>query len=462
MTLELNRWRAAMAAQTDEAGRWFTFAQAAAAFAESAESAIERTVAVDCLQNLATAWLDADATDRAQGIIVEKFKDVPSGADWIKQDKPKPNGKGRHKPRIQSKAEFVAGFVPPDYLVDGILQRRFIYSLTGLTGHAKTAVALLIASLVASTEANVTLGDRRVEHGRVIYFVGENPDDVRMRVIGRDHRRGGVPTDDRIFFIPGIFNIAEMFSVLDDDMRRNGEAVLIIIDTSAAYFVGKEELNNVEMGAYARLLRTLTTLPGGPCVIALCHPVKHAQEQSQLLPRGGGAYLNEMDGNLTLWRVADDAVELHHTGKFRGPDFPAMTFRLDAIDDCPALVDAKGRSITTVQAVPINQKEEETLEARALKEEDLVLAAYLADPKRSFVDIAEVCGISFRNGAPNKKKVERILRKLEKGPPKLATRNRHGWALTELGKEQAREVALRLEKERADQDERARQESLRF
>src|SRR5262249_42607783 len=29
---------------------------------------------------------------------------------------------------IQSSAQFVQGFVPPDYLIDGLLQRRFLYS----------------------------------------------------------------------------------------------------------------------------------------------------------------------------------------------------------------------------------------------------------------------------------------------------------------------------------------------
>ena len=45
--------------------------------------------------------------------------------------------------------------------------------------------------------------------------------------------------------------------------------------------------------------RTLTTLPGGPCVLVLCHPIKHVSEPEQLLPRGGGAFLAEVDGNLT-------------------------------------------------------------------------------------------------------------------------------------------------------------------
>src|SRR5262245_45675118 len=38
----------------------------------------------------------------------------------------------------QPSSRFVADFVPPDYLIDGLLQRRFCYSLTAPTGAGKT------------------------------------------------------------------------------------------------------------------------------------------------------------------------------------------------------------------------------------------------------------------------------------------------------------------------------------
>ena len=50
---------------------------------------------------------------------------------------------------MQTSAEFVAGFAPPDYLIDGVMQRRYVYSFTGPTGSGKTTIALLIAAHVA-------------------------------------------------------------------------------------------------------------------------------------------------------------------------------------------------------------------------------------------------------------------------------------------------------------------------
>jgi hypothetical protein len=52
------------------------------------------------------------------------------------------------EPLIKSSSAFIKGFIPPDYLIDGILQRRFIYSLTAPTGGGKTAIALCLSASV--------------------------------------------------------------------------------------------------------------------------------------------------------------------------------------------------------------------------------------------------------------------------------------------------------------------------
>jgi RecA-family ATPase len=190
-------------------------------------------------------------------------------------------------PPILSKAEFRRGFVPPDYLVDGILQRGFIYSLTGQTGAGKTAVALRMAELVTAYGPIVRMfGGHEVERGRCVYFVGENPDDVRMRIIGSDSKRTGATDQDNIEFIPGVFDIDGLFSRREEAVAARGPVDLVIVDTSAAYFPGEDENNNVEIGKHPCKLRRLTTLPGKPTVLVVCLPVKHVTEAWQLMPRG--------------------------------------------------------------------------------------------------------------------------------------------------------------------------------
>ena len=52
--------------------------------------------------------------------------------------------------RIQTLAEFTADFVAPEWIVDGIIQRGRLYTLTAPTGHAKTAFMLYASAQIAA------------------------------------------------------------------------------------------------------------------------------------------------------------------------------------------------------------------------------------------------------------------------------------------------------------------------
>jgi hypothetical protein len=336
---------------------------------------------------------------------------------------------------VKTLQEFLDGFVPPDYLLDGILQRRFVYSLTAQTGHGKTALALLIARVVGGSDPKATVGKHGAEKGHVVYFAGENPDDLRMRVLGDEH----LHNDDeaRISFIPGTISIEAMRAKIEAEIKRLGGVDLVIVDTSAAYFNGKDELSNTEMGAHARLLRTLTTLPGGPCVLVLCHPVKHVTDPSQLLPRGGGAFLAEVDGNLTLWKHDGVLLDLHHTDKLRGPGFEPISLRLETVTTT-RLMDKKGRLIPTVRAVWISDSETERETEDARSDEDILLQAMLV-PGRSVAKLATACEWLTSKGEPHKSKVDRTMKRLS--ADKLVKKTRDTWMLTEAGKKAAETAA---------------------
>jgi hypothetical protein len=346
------------------------------------------------------------------------------------------------KPLLLSKAEFIAGFVPPDYLIDGILQRRFVYALTGVTGHGKTALAYLIARLVGARDAkHAFFGGHAVDKGNVVYFAGENPDDLRMRVIADDWQEQRSGGDDTISFIPGTFSLDVMADECRAKAAQMGGALdLVIVDTSAAYFLGNEENNNAQSGSHARTMRRLTELPGGPCVLVLCHPVKNASDQSQLVPRGGGAFIAEMDGNLTVWKSDDTLIELWHS-KMRGPGFEPMTFRLQRID-CDLLIDAKGRHVPSVRAVPVSDHDQAIITKSTRSDEDRLLAAMLK-PERSIADLAIASGWMLASGEPHKSKTQRRLIGLEKSG--LARKVRGAWELTEKGKTAAGAAARAAE-----------------
>jgi hypothetical protein len=342
----------------------------------------------------------------------------------------------RASPLILSSTQFIAGFVTPDYIIDGLLQRRFLYSLTGKTGAGKTAILLLIAAQVAEGKK---IGDLEVEKGRVLYFAGENADDVRMRWIALAQQMGFDPDSIDVHFIPGTFKISAMQDRIRAEIKQIGDFALIIVDTSAAYFEGDDENDNKQHGDHARRLRTLTTMPGEPCVIAACHPVKNASEDN-LIPRGGGAFLNEVDGNLTAAKsAASGAVEMHWQGKFRGPDFTPIYFVLRTVTH-ERLKDSKGRLVPTIVASPLSEQGRDDMARAARSHEDEMMVALL-DPtncKASQSELARRVGWLMRDGKPYHVLVGRVLKALARD--KLITTERGQIQLTKKGREGAEQA----------------------
>jgi energy-coupling factor transporter ATP-binding protein EcfA2 len=327
---------------------------------------------------------------------------------------------------IKSSGDFVAGFVPPDYLVDGMLQRRFCYSLTGRTGSGKTAIVLLLTACIGKGQS---LGPCEVAQGRVLYFAGENPDDVRMRWIAMaqhmDFDLGAIQVD----FIPGTFKISQLANRITKEVEERGEVGLVVVDTSAAYFEGDDENSNTQQAQHARRLRSLVNMPGGPCVLVLCHPVKNATPEN-LIPRGGGSFIAEIDGNLTC-NKEDTIVELHWQGKFRGADFAPVAFLLKTVTH-ERLKDSKGRLIPTVIASHLSETGQEELAAVARGNEVKLLAEIQRNGKASLAELARAVGWFLKNGEPYKMLVKRTMAALVKY--KLITIERDGITLTSKGR----------------------------
>ena len=177
-------------------------------------------------------------------------------------------------------------------------------------------------------------------------------------------------------------------------------------------------------------------LPGGPCGLVLCHSIKHAAEPAHLLPRGGGAFLAEVDGNLTAWKD-NKLITLHHSDKFRGPGFEPIIFRLETVI-VDALHDSKGRPIPTVRAVTISETEEEQEASAARAEENEVLLARLdGGHAMSIAELARALGWFFADGRPYKSKVHRALNRLKAAG--MMKSSRGDGDLTDKGEKAARE-----------------------
>jgi hypothetical protein len=301
----------------------------------------------------------------------------PAGAEHMV---PPPRG-----PKLVSSADFVAGFVPPDYLITGILQRRFLYAITGRTGEGKTTVCLRIAAHVAE---GIELNGAAVARGRVLYLAGENPDDIRMGWIVLMEQMGLDENEIAVDFVDGRFKISEIPDhILEAATKR--QYALVIVDTSVAFSQSIDENDNVQQLAHAEALRGLIdVLPGGPTILVCCHPPKNAGDDN-LQPRGGGAVIAEFDGNLTCKRT-ETVTEVHHQGKFRGPDFAPMHFLLESTTTA-RLRDSHGNLIYTVFAKPASEKDKEEISKAVEADLAAILAALnipLTEAERRDVQVA--------------------------------------------------------------------------
>jgi hypothetical protein len=365
---------------------------------------------------------------RWEGRVAEKAckpKPTPSGFEAVLNESKL--DVGQPLPLLLSADQFVAGFMPPAYLIDGILQRGYLYSLTARTGHGKTAVAMYVAQAIAR---GVPMHGNDVKQGTVLLLAGENPDDIRARFLVLADTYGFKAEDLKMQFVAGVIDISAKMPEIRAEAEKIGDLVLVIVDTGAAYFPGDESNSNSQQGAYARLLRQLTFLPGKPAVLVNCHPVKNASRDN-LLPMGGSAFLNEVDGNLTLWSTAERQTTLHWQGKFRGPEFEPITFELE-IADSSRVIDAAGRLMPSVVAKPVSEMKLQMEEGRQESDENMVMRAIAASRNSSIANLAIGCGFVGATGKAQKSKVFAICGRLV--DEKLLERRGNKYRITTKGK----------------------------
>jgi hypothetical protein len=134
-----------------------------------------------------------------------------------------------------------------------------------------------------------------------------------------------------------------------------------------------------------------------------------------LLPRGGGAFVNEVDTNLVLIPVSETpkVSELHWHAKHRGPDFAPISFRL-MVGTTEQLKDTKGRKIWTVTASALTRDEVDAAETAGGNRQEQLLAAMRGNRGASLAKLAEACGWTYASGEPNKSMVQRTMADLQR------------------------------------------------
>ena len=363
---------------------------------------------------------EAPPLDAYEGDGNDRIYDYMPNFDHAKAPTPSdPNPQSR--PWVmQSAAEFTADFVAPEYIVDGVIQRGRLYTLTAPTGSGKTAVMLYAAVAIAQGDM---FCDREVEQGDVLFMAGENPDDVRARMIATMENSRIDPAHCRVHFIPGTFSIRSDLDKIAEAAAKLPNLIMIVIDTFAAYFDGDDENSNAQALDFARIARRLTELPSKPAVVMPAHPVKNATK-ANLAPKGGSSLVNEVDGNLTLWNEGG-IISLHWQVKFRGPEFDALTFETRRVES-DRIMDAKGRRMPTVLAQPMLTMRKIDLARENMSIEDKLLLSIDDHPELSQRERAADVGLNHHQ------KARRFLEKMYK--QKLIKPFRTNWELTADGK----------------------------
>lgn len=338
--------------------------------------------------------LAASLAATAASVKIVNFPETPEKADvtdwferhggttealWQRVDAAKPFKIPETAQRLVFKnlAAFCAEYTPLSYTIEGVARSASLYTLTAKTGAGKTAFNVVAALAIATGRADI-LGSE-VVRGRVAYCAFENPDDIRMRF-----KIASFLLNIDLRDIEGRIVILDRRAKPEDalaELQRMADVepfAAVFVDTFAAFFDGKDVNDNVQAGEFTRRLRPFTQIAGLPSVFVSSHPVKNAPEDN-LVPYGGGAILNEVDGNLTLWKRTEGTVSLHWQGKLRGLEFAPLPFRFE-ITGSPDILDAKGRQVQLPTLRPSTEQFAEEKQLSDAETNRALLMAIIADP----------------------------------------------------------------------------------
>ena len=305
-------------------------------------------------------------------------------------------GEGEDKPKTRryTALAFKQQRVPTIPVIDGLISAGGLYTLTGGTGSGKTGVLINMALAVAFDRPDLI--GREVEPGRVLYLTAENPNKFRDRLI-LAALEFGIPESDlgdgRLQVMPGFATAAEMLAeakaMAAEAEACGGRLSFNILDTLQSYFPGDDFNGNAEVLKFMRSLRPITEMRGEPTVLVAAHPVKGATTEN-LVPYGGGAILNEIDGNFTQTASPDGkTTKLHWFGKLREADFEPIVYVVD-MKSSPELLDGKRKPLVLPLMRPGTQQDSAESDGRAKDAQILILELLLASPQPSAAAIARL------------------------------------------------------------------------
>ncbi|MGB1215021.1 MAG: AAA family ATPase [Pikeienuella sp.] len=390
---------------------------------------------------VARGWTDDEILARCAAFTLHGWtaeqtqEDVAAFIHWTREQEARNGGNFAQSPeqteksklevitdlKIKSSDEFLADLKPLEYLIDGVLPTGVVYSLTGYPGHGKTTLAIQLALSVSLGEE---FSERDTESGDVLFLAGENPYNLKWQYAAALAARD-ITSAPRLHFVEGHFSISAMTETLNAKMAELPNLKLVIIDSLQAFFEGDDDNANIKMVEAARQFREIGNVGSRPAVLVIAHPAGKEPKRENLVPRGGGAFLAEIDGNLTVWGHGEDQQTLHHSPKFRGAGFEPMDFVM-ATYQFDHLTDTHGTPLrlkVSRQALQIEQSTRADRHNDSLRRVLVELSGY---PRMSLRELQS------RTGIPKSTVSDLIY---EAKDEKLIRRHAKGWKITEGGEE---------------------------
>jgi hypothetical protein len=178
-------WRKLVASMPDDEGRWRIFSNAAHEVAQYVPKGLDKVVAVDELNDIATVYGLADP-DAVQGIISHAFRDVIP-ADRV----PEQTTNGHDKAHLISTCRpfpLDEKSIPPrDWVIPGLLMRKQVTVLVAPSGAGKSLLTLQVG--IACTLHREWAGWRPRRKSRVLVINSEDDiDEMRRRLAAAAHR----------------------------------------------------------------------------------------------------------------------------------------------------------------------------------------------------------------------------------------------------------------------------------
>lgn len=277
----------------------------------------------------------------------------------------------------------IARYGNMQFLIEDLLPAAGAYCCTGKRGSGKTSVAITLALHVAS---GAPIWGRKVRKGRVLYMAGENPPDVMRRIEETSNQAGLAPHDEMLLVTHGVRDPLLLFNEAERIAKESGLFDLTIVDTHQSHYCGDDFNDNAQMMAMAKAYQSMSETMAG-AVLILTHPNRAVNNQADLVPAGGGAFLNQLDGNYTIERTENE-IQLHWSEKLRAPDFAPVFF--EQVKIATKRVPWGAIKSPTVVAKPLAPAEMiRKRAAEALNEIEVLQAIASCTKTRTTINIAE-------------------------------------------------------------------------